>query len=409
MSTLYNNYVDAAVTTPILEFNGYYEEQSPKRIQSAAAMMLLALDEAKNGVNTTRHNRLMLHYRNIIKGGKEPAMDCSHFWAYPIVASAIALAKNTPSIWDEFTNEEVERLDFLMTCFAVISNFIANDKNFYQTGLFLKGDVGKKWNPNYKLSLVGPMIACGAYFGDDDIIDNLLTSFSYDKAIEKMNAYGYVHMLQVWKREDIDYDGEIVPGVKNMLEKAGKAYITDKSMEFTQIFGAGQGEGAKIPFLYQNYRATDIEILNYLLTDCYSGGRVFSAIDTNGDEVNEAEIVDHSVSPVEGQEGLMLEFNGRDKFGIRSDAFYCMIDFIMIVSLLGMLKQIGLYSEFGEFELYKKIYIGNTDLIYKLSKGYLSCSQGKQHITKENNSMGYNFMKAYWNEYFKSPSELIGE
>ena len=76
MSTVYNRYLDAALTTPILGYSGVYQEQSPKKLQSASAMMLLALDEAQNGVTEARHERLMLHYRNVIKSGKEPCVDC---------------------------------------------------------------------------------------------------------------------------------------------------------------------------------------------------------------------------------------------------------------------------------------------------------------------------------------------
>lgn len=409
MSTVYNRYLDAALTTPILGYSGVYQEQSPKKLQSASAMMLLALDEAQNGVTEARHERLMLHYRNVIKSGKEPCVDCSHYWSYVPLTCAIALAKKTDSIWSEFTAEEVAKFDFLMTCFAVISNFIANDSNDYRTGLARRGDVAKHWNPNYKLSLVGPMVACGVYFGSDDIIDSLLMNFDYDSTIAKMKEYGFINMLKVWEGADYDNNGSIVPGVKKMLEEAGRAFVLQESMGLMNVYTGGQGLGAKIPFLYKGYRATDIEIVNFLLNDCYNGGAIFSAIDDDGDGINDAGIVDGSVSPYEGQEGLMTEFNGTDYFGIRSDAYYCEIDFIMVASLLGMLKQVGLYNEFAEFSLYSKVYVGNADLFYKLSKGYLSFAQGKQHTMVANNLLGYFYIKAYWDEYFKSPSELVGE
>lgn len=409
MSTIYERYVDAALTAPILGYSGFRQEQNPKHLQSASAMMLLALDEAQNGVTEARHERLMLHYRNVIRSGKEPCVDYAHYWSYVPLTCAIALAKKTDSIWSEFTAKEVEKFDFLMTCFAVISNLIANDNNRYETTLMRRAAVNKKWNPNFKISFVTPIIACGVYFGSDDIIDSLLMNFDYDSAIAKMKEYGFINMLKVWSEADYNHNGTIVPGAKKMIEEAGKAYLLQESMGMINVYSAGQGLGAKIPFLYQDCRATDINIVNYLLTDCYSGGEIFSAIDYDGDGINEAEIKDGSVSPYEGQDGLMKEFKAFDKSGLRSDAYYCELDFIMITALLGMLKQVGLYNEFAEFSLYTKVYTGNADLFYKLKAGYICHSNGHQHTIIANNFCGYMYMKAYWDEYFKSPSELVGE
>jgi hypothetical protein len=405
----YTEMLDIAVNAPILGFEGFAKEQAQSKLQAASAMMLLILDESRNGVTPSRHERILLHLKNIIKSGKEPCMDCVHYWVYTLIASALAVAKATPSIWGEFTVIEIEKFDFLMEMFAILANYISNDANDYRTPLRRQGNVAKHWNPNFKLSLIGPMVAAGSYFGADKI-DELLVNFNYRSTLDKMKTYKFSNMLYVWITGDItDEDGTILPGVEKLLENPGEAYSVDRSAGELNVYPAGRGQGVKIPYLYKGFRADDVNILYYLLNDCYNGGCIFSQLDDDGDGVNEIGIDNGLVSPYEGELGLMTEFNGSDMLGVRSDAYYCEIDFIMVVALMGAMERLGVYNKFLDFDLYKRVWTGNADLIFKLANGYNCQANGLQHKMVATNSMGYNYMKAYWNEYFKSPSELIGE
>lgn len=384
-----------ALETPITRFNGVREESQYRHTQSASALFYLIMYERKNGKVGPVHTRILQHLRNMIVGGREPCMDCNHYWAYPIIASSIALAKATPSVWEELLEDEIERLDILMEAFTIISNFIANDANKYFTGLALRGDVYKGWNPNYRISLVTPIVMASTYFGGADAVDKLLVEFDYDDFISRLETFGFKNMLDVWTTPDFEHVDEIRPGAKKLLTEGGIAYIRHDS----NVFEGGRGVGAKVPFLYNGNRADDVAIVNTLIDYCYSGGPVFSHTEDNGDGTYDAYILDGSESPVEGVEGMMLEFNGNDRQGLRSDAWFCELDFSMLVSVVITLRELGIWNEANFSETYGKMYVGNTDLIYKLEHGYVSHSLGQQHTVFEDNIIGYPMMKELWETY----------
>lgn len=388
--------LEVAINTPILRYRGYSKEMRPEIFQSASALYYLILEGRKNGFDARIKTRVTQHLRNVIVGGREPCLDCQHYWHYPILAASITLAKQTSEIWNEFSDDEIERFDTIMEALVYITNFIANDENHYKTGLKLRGDVNKKWNPNFKLSLVSPITFCSIYFGGSVVIDTMLTNFNYDNMIAKFEKYGFVNALEIWQTASLEYNGKMISGAKELLMNGGEAFIVDRS----NVYKGGTGVGVKVPFSYENYMADDIGIINYLLEDCYSGGSVFSHTEDNGDGTYDAYIVDNTTSPMENQIGLMRELNTTDNDGVRSDAWYCMIDFNMVVAIISALKELGYWNESNYPYTYSLVKVGNADLIYKLEHGYVSYSLGRQHTVVENNIIGYPMMKEIWQKYF---------
>ena len=388
---------DNALRASIIKFDGGINDYKSETIKSAAALMWLILYERNhNSIDIKVHTRILHHLRNVVTGGREPCLDVQHYWSYPILACGIYLAKKTPIIWNELTEEEKAKFNILMTGFAITSNYISNDFNHYRTGLNLKGNVDKHWNPNYKLSLVIPIIISAHYFGGSDELDNLLVNFNYDSFIQQCEAFNFTNITNLWKRESFYREGTLIPGVKEMLSESRNVYIIDK----TNIFDGGKGVGALIPYKYNGFKADEYGVVKKLLENCYGGGPVLSVVGDNGDGTYDAYILGGLTSPVEGQEGMFKEFNGVDSFGTRSDAHYCAIDFTMIVFFLATLKEMNIWNETLDVETYQKVCIGNIDLIFKFEKGYLGGSNGKQHISKEHNLFGYLFAKDCWNRYF---------
>ena len=121
--------LEIAINTPLLRYSGYSQEARPEKFQSASALFYLINHGRKNGFEPRVKTRVLQHIRNIITGGREPCMDCQHFWHYPLLSATLTLAKNTPEIWNEFSASEISAIDTLMECFVYITNFIANDKN----------------------------------------------------------------------------------------------------------------------------------------------------------------------------------------------------------------------------------------------------------------------------------------
>ena len=401
MDISYTAVLNAALKTPLVRYIGFSKEQTPERMQCANAFLFLVMHERKNGKREPYHSRAVLHLKNLIKSGNEPGIDAVQIWAYPATACAITLCKHTPDIWYELTDEEIERLDLLMTAFGLISNFIGNDANEYQTGISLRGDVRKQRPPNFRFPLIIPGIAAAHYFGGSDKLDEILTGFDYDAFIVKAQTFGFNNLLKIWQTPGFEHNGITYPGAKELLTTDGSAYIVSKMpMDYGNVYRGGKGKGAMIPYLYHGCRAGSAEIVNDLVLFNHSAGAIKSTAGDNGDGTFVCYIIDGSASPMEGKDGLMYEYDTEDSEGVRSDAHYCQMDFSMEIALLLMAKELGIWSEDNNAELYKKIYAGNEDNLYKLSVGYMSQGMGMQRIEVETNLRGYFFTKTLWKSLF---------
>ena len=401
MTVTYDAAMRAAYNTAVLRFNGARGEQGIEKMQSANAFLFLVMDERKNGKRDPYHKRVLAHLKNILKGGNEPCIDAVQYWSYPAVVCAITLCKVTPEIWIELTEDEIARADFLMTAFALMSNFISNDSNNYKTGIGLKGDVWKERTANFKFPFVTPIVAAAHYFGGADAVDELLVGFDYDSFITKAQTFGFKNLLEIWTTPGFEDDGVTYPGAKELLCEAGKAYIVSAaSYDHGNVYRGGEGMGVKIPYIYQGFRADDVGIVNYLLEYNHSGGAAVSRMGDEGDGTFTCYTLDGSDSSVEGKDGMMIEYNMSDPGGLRSDARYCMMDFNMEIALLCLVSELGLWTVGENSELYDKIYVGNTDHVHKLEVGYKSKGMGIRKIEQEHNLVGYYFTKALWEKYF---------
>ena len=397
----YNEALLGALKTPILHYIGFGKEQYPQIHQAANAFFTLVIDERKNGKREPYHTRAVQHLKHVLKGGNEPACESAQIWAYPATVCAILLAKNTPTLWFELTEDEIERCDLLMTAYGVISNFMANDANNYGTGLSLYGDVWMDRPTNYRMPIVVPGIAAAHYFGGSDKLDKIITTFDYDAFIAKAETFGFKNLLKVWTTASFEKDGRVVPGAKELLTTACTAYsVSNMPMDRGNVYYAGRGKGAKLPYIYHGYRAGDNGIITDLVAYNHSGGKISSRIGDLGDGSFSCYVIDGSDSPMEGKDGLMIEYNISDAVGIRSSAFYGQVDFAMEVVLLLTAKELGLWTEDDNVDLYKLIYAGNTDHVYKLEKGYMSQGMGHRNIEVENNLRGYRFIRALWEKHF---------
>jgi hypothetical protein len=390
-----------AYKAPILRYSGFKFAQNKTIHQSANAFFTLVIDERKNGKREPFHTRAVQHLKNVLKGGNEPACDAAQIWAYPATVCAILLCKNTPTIWAELSAEEIERCDLIMTAFGVISNFMSNDANHYGTGISLYGDVWMDRPTNYRMPIVVPGIAAAHYFGGSEKLDEILVNFDYDAFIEKARSFGFCNLLKVWTTPSFEKDGKTIPGAKELLLEKRTAYnVSNMPMDRGNVYHAGEGNGARLPYSYHGYKAGDKGIITDLVAYNHSGGTIMSRFGDQGDGTYTCYIVDGSDSPMEGKDGLMIEYNISDAVGIRSSGFYGQVDFSMEVVLLLTAKELGLWSEKDDSELYAKIYAGNTDHIYTLERGYMSQGMGFRNIEQENNLRGYRFIRALWDKHF---------
>ncbi len=380
-------------------------------VEGASALFTLALHEydhpgskSGNGVVATR---ILSHLRSAITAGQEPQMYVGPWWANPTFACAVAIVKQTPTVWSQLAEGEIERLDWLMRGYAVTTNFAANTKNNFTTGPELVGNYNKGWNPNFRSSNLIQILACVSYFGTADAVNDILTSFSYDEYIKKYKELKFSNIVESWTKGDRQNGSGFV---KNLMEKgAGKA-SDNGSGDFTykddsgNTVKGGYGVGVKVPFTYKidESNGRDIpladvgDIFNCLILNLYSM-KVVS-------KYGEAHTLNNEVSPYEGQMGMMKEYNSGDAGGVRSDAAYCTHNFSMIIPGLAAFTKLGLWNpeSVTNKALHNQIYVGNEDHIFKMTVGYQSYSKGQltgPHIAQEGEISVYSMTKAIWQEF----------
>lgn len=396
----------------IIKYSGIYdgEEDTDAR---ANAFLYLTVSENKYHSDAVR-DRALLHIRSLITGGQEPSFTAGPFWHYATVSLGLMLARYTPTIWDELTADEKDRIDLLMQCYAVATAFVADDENDYKTGISLMGNHYKGWNPNHRLAMTLPIVASTVYFSyggasGAEYVNNIFLNFDYDAFIGKFEQYGFTRIKTCWSTEGYDYgDGTKSPGAKELLTNGGNAvYATQNpggdliGLELGASLGSGRGVKGN-SFTYYGIPLTNLAgIVEHMYRYTYSGGAVISdsssmegGVDAAGNPL--AYIIDGTKSPVEGEIGMMYEMISGDGAGIRSAITYCSHDLMLVVQSIATLEIVGAYEHNEESDLFRMIWVGNTDTIYKYSHGYHGYSLGQGSDYYDNETSKYTPWKTYW-------------
>lgn len=378
----------------LTDFNGFSRpdsENSDRLIHDLNVLLLKVVDEKQNGQNALLHADLMNALRAFINGG-EPCMDAKISWAYPVFTGIMAVMRQTPTIWNAFTEEEQKKFATIMKCCAVITAFISRDKNGYKTGIGLLGNCYKDWNPNIQIPLVVPMIFCMSFFGGADNVDELLQTFDYDSCIKEMKAFGFSHMLSRWTTEAFTWQGHSCPGARELLMDGGTAYIKVGG----NVFLGGTGIGVRHPYLY-NEKRDAAEILTDLLVRNYSGGIIKSTVERDGYVCT---VLDGTQTPYEGEDGMMFEMAGGGK-EFRCDTSHAFIDFFMLTAVIYAAEAVDLWYHNEHIDLWKKICAGNNDLLYKIAHGWHCVDRGLEYDAVNNISEAGTPMLAVWKKVYQ--------
>lgn len=402
-----------AIEAPLTEFVREGDINGGGVLGSASAMLYLLLAVREDGKALEAADRAVEHLKNLVSDKDVgPIFDLGPFWSYVHLTAAIALAKATPAIWSRLDAREVKAYDLIMRCFAYILNFGNADGNNYASGPSMRGNFGKEWNPNYRLSNATPMLFVSAYFGGADAVNELLLSFDYDAMTRELLELGFLRAHAAFTvTPPILADGTLGTSPKEVMENGGPIYLkgrddsTAKRLHITDGLPAGRGLGVRIPFVYHGDPLSDVgAILNGLLAYTYSGGVVVNSYGAYPDGRPKAYILDGVPSPVEGRMGMMKEFasgdagNGTSGPDIRSSCVYNSHNFIMIVAALAAAKELGIYDLRApeNAEIAALVDVGNADFIHKYEHGYMCYSQAKPYESRENASHGYFLWKSYW-------------
>lgn len=328
-------------------------------------------------------DQLLVQIRDLIAPGHEPNAGAGlNGWTHQAIAQAFVLIKYTPEVWGKLTDDEKNRMDWIMKAMAVAGHFQMDDGNNYNTSLHADDNCFKGWNPNHRLYLL-VVICAAAYFGPDQLND-IYTSFSYDDYMKEFDQLGFTNIKAVWSCYDW----------KPILENGGPYTSPKKNKEM------GTGTGVKHPFTYQKIPLTDLSgIFCVLAQYCYS------ETVTNGVD-GKSWILNNGTSPVLGQPGMFKEFNSKDAEGIRSDLDYCSEDFCSYTIMLMTLKVLGLWPDTEQCKNTEKLmYVGNEDFLYKNATGFHSFSHGKGRDStplEQGKWLGFGYVLEIWNNFLKT-------
>ena len=320
--------------------------------------------------------------RDLIAPGHEPdAAAGLDGWTHHAIAQAFVLAKNTPEVWSKLSDDDQNRMDWIMKAMAVAGHFQFDDGNDYNTSLHADDNTNKAWNPNHRLYLF-VVLSAAAYFGPDQLND-IYTSFSYDDYMKKFDELGFSNIKAVWSCYDW----------KPILENGG-VYNSPKRQK-----PMGTGTGVRHPFTYQKIPLADMADIYCATTENTYGQTVINGVE------GKSWILNNGISPFVGQKGMISEFNSHDAEGIRSDIDYCNEDFCAYPTMLLTLKVLGLWPATERTKnLEKLMYVGNEDFLYKNNTGFHSFSHGKgdSKPLDQTKWLAFSYIQELWNNYLKN-------
>lgn len=358
----------------------------------------------------------------LVSGGREPWASIGCHWGHGVVATTMALAKNTPAIWNQLSADDISRVNLLMECLAIAANWGYNADNSYLTGFDLSGDFSRD-GANFINAYLTCYMSAAMYFDDDrdggDELDAIFTSFNYDSYIARLNEYGFTNILFTWTTVEEGTNKSIGEYMTNGgTVTVNKVSLSENLLPGTQ---AGSGVGVAVPFKYRSPKDTSAIYYSNQLTDIFIdtikytySWAVTSSHNTPDDFGTEsskvyAYLISDEINPRLGQMGMMREYASYQ----RSRSTYCYLSAVNIAPLYANMKLLG-YWDYSNEDLMRqmdnRIYVGTEDLFWKMDQGYYSVSTtgtGPEYWSGFATSMGGIFIKdIFWNFHFAKSANI---
>jgi hypothetical protein len=365
--------IDSAVTEPLLWYQLNQEWDWHSKRSGAALMLLMAT--ATHDPNylitdgTAVKERILEHFRNVIKGGKEPGcsggLDTS---AINQVIQAFAIAKMIPEIWDELTQLEKDNITIIVEACLIASHWAHDDDNEFNTGINQLGNFGKNWNSNMIEGGIGMGIAATYYLGGAVAANDILLNFNYDDFMARVKNAGLTSIDWVFNQTG-----------KTGLEAATQDNFTYNGYPLDQLFYWLKN---RAELMYSKPAAS---------TGADGKGYIQCCSDT---------------LPNHGLMGMAQEFDAVDAGGGRSHIGYVADGWLNSLSNRFTLEHLNGWGTGPDQESVEARYdIGTTDFIYKAVNGYYNHAKGEEQGLKYEKDidlvMGYFFMKELWEKYYQ--------
>lgn len=338
---------------------------------------------------------VILHHR------AEPTFENVHNWGYPLLCQSIALLKNKPDLWNLFNEEEKAELTFFMRMFLYTWNFGCNTENNYHGTWGIHGNFAKGGTPNYMLTNEALLPFLASFFECTDTLDPLnqiINDFHWGKEKNYMLSQNFHNSLKAWTATGVTTDtGHKYGGAYTLLTKPCWLVTEDFEYGMTNYNVRGNGKGIKVPLSY-TYKGKEIELreglIDLILQKCFSLPCQTKVVIEESSL--ECSTENNEVSPFEGQQGMMLEFNSKD-FSTRSSLFHCSIDFVLVASTITSLKLLNLIDVTNK-EYWNNVKVGMEDYLFKKEHNYRGYSMGQ--IEKED-PVDITLWKEYWVTHYR--------
>ena len=297
-----------------------------------------------------------------------------------IFLSSLVVARETPSIWKQFTDEEKKKIDLLFKAHLVGNAFTTSDQtNPKGAGnpFSMDGSTNqhRDWNANYREGMIGGLILGAIWLGPKEA-QAFLDKYDHVKFTEQLKAAGLTNTYEIftWKTLKPESNAPTPELVNEALHG----------------------------FLYKGKDITDPMDL-FLGLSVFTYGGIVSAGLNKGEGKDGGGVIAQNADklPNVGKKGMLMEFAGLDGKGARSSIYYCYTGFRP-----NLAKQIALmvtghldYSHPKWKEVFDQIRIGNEDLFFKLTEGYYDYSHGNpapKPITIESKGGDTIMMRDLW-------------
>ncbi len=318
-------------------------------------------------------------------------------WSHHVPAHALLLAKRTPVVWAQLSADERARADLLMQALALAAHFCLDDDNDYYLLLDGYSLFHKSWNPNHVEGYVGAILSASFYFGPDEL-NAFFRGFDFDQFIARLDAANFQNIKRCWTWN---------PAMRNLMMHGGAIAIpADQTLAQGVVTrGAGvrndftlNGDTLHQPWLL--HRAQALRLYSKAVRT-----RVTANAEFTSSLMNRASAA--TVSPWEGQMGMLHEFESTDWDGLRTSLGYAYEGVMIDIPTAVTLKLVGEWraAEGGDL-LERRMGVGLGDLLFKAREGYRSYSQAKPREYNWEDTllpMGADFIVGLWQTYFAPP------
>jgi hypothetical protein len=374
--TLRSQTVECAIAYPLTRHTRHAVNRMHTMMGAAGgAPVILAL--AAHARDQRADYRLLEQIRFSIQAGNEITANggyCAQHERY--ITAMYAIARQTPHIWSQLSQDEIQRIDLLMKAGLISSAFTTSDFNPFilnATQEFtIDGDanLSREWNPNFREGMVGGVLAGIAYFSATGAARDILAKYSHSDFVAELRRLNLTNLTETFSWKEVHSESGAPTG--EQIESAVRGY-------------RHRGLGLDDPMAL--YRLLTDNTFGRLVNCGLKGGGGIDA----GDGGKAGVLLAGCESlPNRGRIGMLKEFDAFDVPGLRSSSLYSYDGFRCNLVNQIVLIVSGLWRE-GEIAnaCVDRIRIGAEDLWFKIDHGYANFAKGDRQPTLTPTTTGH--------------------